>query len=151
MSKFKTYAFSILLPLIVGGLVGFLISGNMDYDTLKKPPLSPPGIVFPIVWTILYILMGISYAMLKAKNLHDTNTKLSYYVQLFINGFWSIFFFLAKARLFAFFWIILLLISIIIMIILFYKKDKIAGLLQLPYLAWTIFATYLNLFFYLLN
>lgn len=151
MSKFKTYAFSILLPLIVSGIVGFLMNGNMDYNSLQKPPLSPPGIIFPIVWTILYILMGISYARLKTKNLNDTNVKLIYYTQLFINGFWSIFFFVLKARLFAFIWIILLLVSIIIMIILFYKKDKVSGLLQIPYLIWTLFATYLNLFFYLLN
>lgn len=151
MSKFKTYAFSILLPLIVSGIVGFLMNGNMDYNSLQKPPLSPPGIIFPIVWTILYILMGISYARLKTKNLNDTNIKLIYYTQLFINGFWSIFFFVLKARLFAFIWIILLLVSIIIMIILFYKKDKVSGLLQIPYLIWTLFATYLNLFFYLLN
>lgn len=151
MSKLKTYAFSILLPLIVGGVVGFLMNGNMDYNSLQKPPLSPPGIIFPIVWTILYILMGISYARLKTKDLNDTNIKLIYYTQLFINGFWSIFFFVLKARLFAFIWIILLLVSIIIMIILFYKKDKVSGLLQIPYLIWTLFATYLNLFFYLLN
>ncbi len=151
MSKFKAYAFSILLPLIVGGVVGFLMNGNMDYNSLQKPPLSPPGIIFPIVWTILYILMGISYARLKTKDLNDTNIKLIYYTQLFINGFWSIFFFVLKARLFAFIWIILLLVSIIIMIILFYRKDKISGLLQIPYLIWTLFATYLNLFFYLLN
>lgn len=151
MSKFKTYAFSILLPLIVSGIVGFLMNGNMDYNSLQKPPLSPPGIIFPIVWTILYILMGISYARLKTKNLNDTNIKLIYYTQLFINGFWSIFFFVLKARLFAFIWIILLLVSIITMIILFYKKDKVSGLLQIPYLIWTLFATYLNLFFYLLN
>lgn len=151
MSKFKTYTISILIPIIVGGVVGLLMSGNMDYNSLQKPPLSPPGIIFPIIWSILYILMGISYARLKTKGLIDTNTRLIYYTQLFINGFWSIFFFNLKARLFAFFWIILLLISIIIMIILFLKKDKISGLLQIPYLIWTIFATYLNLFFYLLN
>ena len=58
MSKFKNYALSIIIPLALGGIVGFLISGSMDYDMLDQPPLSPPSILFPIVWTILYVLMG---------------------------------------------------------------------------------------------
>ena len=60
MSKFKIYFKSILIPVIIGGIVGFLISGSMDYDSLVKPPLSPPGFLFPIVWTILYIFIGVS-------------------------------------------------------------------------------------------
>ncbi len=68
MSKIKTYIKSILLPVIVGGVVGIIISKFMDYNTLEKPFLSPPSIAFPIVWTILYILMGISYGRLKEKN-----------------------------------------------------------------------------------
>lgn len=71
MEKFKIYLKSILIPVIVGGVVGLLISGSMDYSSLQKPFLSPPGLIFPIVWTILYILMGISYAILKEKVLID--------------------------------------------------------------------------------
>lgn len=151
MSKIKIYAKNILIPVIIGGIVGFIISGSIDYNTLQKPFLSPPSIVFPIVWTILYILMGISFARLELNSKIDQDIKQIYYLQLFVNALWSIFFFVLKWRLFSFIWILLLLTLIIIMIIKFYKKDKIAGLLQLPYLIWTLFATYLNLGVYLLN
>ena len=151
MSNLKTYAKSILIPVIVGGVVGLIISGSIDYNSLEKPFLSPPSILFPIVWTILYILMGISYALLATKDLIDSKTKLLYYVQLFVNALWSIFFFTLKWRLFAFVWILLLDVLVTLMIIDFYKKSKIAGLLQIPYLIWILFASYLNLSIYLLN
>ena len=151
MSKFKTYAKSILIPLIVGGVIGLIISGSIDYNSLEKPFLAPPSILFPIMWTILYILMGISYGILKDKTLVNKEINLIYYIQLFVNALWPIAFFVLKWRLFAFFWIILLAILIIIMIIKFYKKNKLSGLLQIPYLLWTLFATYLNLSIYLLN
>ena len=151
MSKIKIYAKNILIPVIIGGIVGFIISDSIDYNTLQKPFLSPPSILFPIVWTILYILMGISFARLELNSKIDQDIKQIYYLQLFVNALWSIFFFVLKWRLFSFIWILLLLTLIIIMIIKFYKKDKIAGLLQLPYLIWTLFATYLNLGVYLLN
>lgn len=151
MQKFKIYFKTILIPVLIGGIVGILISGSMDYNYLEKPFLSPPSILFPIVWTILYILMGISYGILKEKKLIDSETKLIYYLQLFVNAMWSIIFFIFKWRFFAFLWIILLDILVIIMINKFYNKDKLAGLLQIPYLIWILFATYLNLAFYLLN
>ena len=151
MSKFKLYAKSILIPVIVGGIVGLLISGSMDYNSLQKPFLSPPGILFPIIWTILYILMGVSYGILKDKSLIDSKTNVIYYLQLFVNALWPIAFFVLKWRLFAFIWILLLDILIIVMIMNFYKKNKLAGLLQIPYLLWSLFASYLNLFIYLLN
>ncbi len=151
MSKFKIYAKSILIPVIVGGIVGLIISGSIDYNSLQKPQLSPPSILFPIMWTILYILMGISYGILKSKHLVDPDTKKIYYLQLFVNALWSIFFFTFKWRLFAFLWIILLDILVIIMIIKFFKNNKLAGVLQIPYLLWTLFASYLNLAIYLLN
>lgn len=151
MSKLKIYAKAILIPVIVGGLVGLIISGSIDYSSLQKPPLSPPSILFPIMWTILYILMGVSYGILKSKHLVDPDTKKIYYLQLFVNALWSIFFFTFKWRLFAFLWIILLDVLVIIMIIKFFKNNKLAGVLQLPYLLWTLFASYLNLAIYLLN
>ena len=151
MSKFKIYAKSILIPVIVGAIVGFIISGSIDYDTLQKPFLSPPSILFPIIWTILYILMGISYGILDSNSLVDSQINSIYYLQLFVNALWPIFFFVLKWRLFAFLWILLLLALVVVMIIRFYSKNKLAGLLQLPYLLWTTFATYLNLGVYLLN
>lgn len=150
-SKIKLYAKFILIPVIIGGIVGLIISKSIDYNELQKPFLSPPSILFPIMWTILYILMGTSYAILKEKSLVDNKIKTIYYLQLFVNAMWSIFFFTLKWRLFAFIWILILDILVIIMIIEFYKKNKLAGLLQIPYLIWIIFASYLNLSIYLLN
>lgn len=149
--KTKNYIISIIIPLIVGGIVGLIISKYIDYDMLQKPALAPPAILFPIIWTIIYILMGISYGMLKNKFLLDSGVRFFYYVQLGINALWSIFFFVFKWRLFSFFWIILLDIAVIMMIVKFYYKNKTAGLLQIPYLIWSLFATYLNLGVYLLN
>ncbi len=151
MSKFKIYAKSILIPVIVGGIVGIITSNSIQYNSLDKPFLAPPGILFPIVWTILYTLMGISYGRLESKALLDDNSRTIYYLQLFVNALWSIIFFTFKLRFFAFIWIILLDILVILMIINFYKKDKLSGLLQIPYLLWILFATYLNFSIYLLN
>lgn len=151
MSKIKVYIKTILFPVIIGGIVGIIISRFMDYNSLQKPILSPPSIVFPIAWTILYILMGISYGILKVKKLNDPNVKTIYYLQLFVNALWSIIFFVFKLRLLAFIWILLLDILVIVMINIFYSKEKKAGLLQIPYLIWVLFASYLNLFIYILN
>lgn len=149
--KIKIYAKSILIPVIMGGIVGLIISKSIDYSQLKQPPLSPPSIAFPIVWTILYILMGISYGILADKELLDTKTEVIYNNQLIFNGLWSIIFFSLKWRFFAFIWIIALAILVIFMIIEFCKKNKLAGLLQIPYLLWVLFASYLNISVYLLN
>lgn len=144
MSKFKIYTKSILVPVALGGIVGLIISNFLDYTSLEKPFLSPPSFVFPIVWTILYILMGISYGILKSNSLVDSNITLIYYSQLFVNVLWPIFFFVFKWRLFAFLWIILLIALVISMIIQFYRKNKISALLQIPYLLWLLFASYLG-------
>lgn len=149
--KVRNYIIAILVPVVLGGLVGFWTSQFMDYEMLEKPVLSPPGAVFPVVWTILYILMGVSYGMLKNKNKLDLVEVGVYYGQLFVNLLWPIFFFILKARLFAFFWIVLLAVLVITMAVRFYRKDETAGLLQIPYAAWVVFATYLNLFVVLLN
>lgn len=151
MSNFKTYAKAILIPVVVGGIVGLIISGSIDYNSLKQPPLSPPSTLFPIVWSILYILMGISYGILDSNLLVDSGINSIYYLQLFVNALWSIFFFVFKWRFFSFLWILLLLALVVIMIVRFYRKNKTSGLLQIPYLLWILFATYLNLGVYLLN
>ncbi len=151
MNKVFTFIKSIFIPLAVGGIVGFLISSHIDYNSLNQPPLSPPSIVFPIVWTILYTLMGISYALLKINSKITTSINIVYYFQLFLNALWSVFFFIFKWRLFSFIWIIALIFAIISMITLFYKENKVAGILQIPYLIWTIFAAYLNFGVYILN
>ena len=151
MNNKKAWIKSILIPVILGGIVGLIISRFMDYNTLNKPPLSPPGFIFGIVWTILYILMGISYGILDTKNLIDEKINKIYYLQLIVNLIWPILFFVFKWRLFSAIWIILLVILVIKMIIDFYRKNKLSAYLQIPYLLWTIFATYLNIGVYLLN
>ena len=142
----SVFIISILIPLAVGS-ISALISGNMSsYTALNKPAFSPPGYIFPIVWTILYILMGISsYSPNKAKAL------LIYGIQLFFNFCWSILFFGFNLYLLAFIWLIALIFIIIIMIREFYAVTPLAAYLQIPYLIWCIFAAYLNLFLFIMN
>ena len=151
MNKVLKFIKSILIPVVTGGIVGFLISNFIDYNIINKPPLLPPSIVFPIIWTILYILMGTSYGILKTKELIDDETNMIYYTQLLVNVTWPIVFFVFKWRFVSILWIILLLILVVYMTIKFYRKNKIAGLLQIPYILWTIFATYLTIGVYILN
>lgn len=151
MKNLFIYIKSILVPLLIGGTTGFVVSDYMDYSSFIKPNFAPPSILFPIVWSILYILMGISYGILKSNSLTNNKINTIYYWQLFVNAMWSIFFFVFKWRLFSFIWILLLIILVILMIKEFYKKNKIAGLLQIPYLIWIVFASFLNLAVYLLN
>lgn len=140
-----------LLPIVGGALVGLIISGYMNYGDMVKPPLSPPSYIFPIVWTILYILMGISYFIATKDNENDKELNQIYILQLLVNFFWPIIFFVLKMYFTAFFWIILLLILVIIMIKELLKINKISGYLQIPYLMWLLFATYLNIGIFLLN
>ncbi len=139
-------AISILIPLAVGSLSA-LISGNMSiYSSLNKPFLSPPTYIFPIVWTILYILMGISsYIIFVSGNVNSTKALKIYALQLFFNFCWSI------QYLLAFIWLILLIILIIIMIQRFYEINTFAAYLQIPYLIWCIFAAFLNYIILMMN
>lgn len=146
--------FYLFFPLLVGGLSALLTSNYMDYyKTLNKPVLSPPGYIFGVVWTILFLLMGISYFLLKNKtNGYDiSNASFWYYLQLIINFFWSIFFFRNKALGFSFFWLVLLFISVLITYFKFKKLNKISAYLLIPYIIWIIFAGYLNLSVVILN
>ena len=151
MKKVFIFIKNIIIPVAIGGIVGIIISKSLDYNNLVKPFLSPPSIVFPIVWTILYIIMGISYSLLEVDLKNDTSINLIYYSQLFVNALWSIFFFSFKWRFFSFIWLLLLIFLVILMIFRFYNKNKVSGLIQVPYLLWSIFALYLNISIYLLN
>ena len=147
----KIYLKSILIPVVLGGFVGILTSSNMNYSNLIKPVFSPPAILFPIVWTILYILMGVSYGILKSNLQLTEKGKNIYYLQLFVNYLWPIFFFVFDLKLFSFFWILLLIVLVVFMIKEFYYKNKLTGLLQIPYLLWLVFAAVLNFSVYWLN
>ena len=139
--------FYLFFPLVLGSIVGILVNGSIDYNTLVKPPLSPPGIIFPIMWSILYLLMGISYYIYRKYN----NDNLIYYAQLFVNLLWTIIFFTLKLRLFGLIWIILLLVLIIIMYKRFNKYNKLSSYLLIPYIIWVVFATYLTIGINILN
>lgn len=140
----------IFIPLIGGAIVGFLISSHIDYDTLTKPPLSPPALIFPIAWSIIYLLLGIGYYLVLKVNPNYDNKRL-YYISLIINYLWSIIFFIFKWRFFSIAWILLLDITVIYLVKSFYKENKISAYLQIPYLVWLAFATYLNIGIYILN
>lgn len=143
--------FYLFFPLIIGGIIGFTISNSINYNTLIKPSFSPPSILFPIVWSIIYLLMGISYFIIKKTNNSDIKINFTYYLQLFVNAIWSIIFFVFEWRFFSIIWIILLDILVIYMIYLFYKKVKISAYLNFLYLVWILFATYLTIGIYILN
>lgn len=152
MKKLFLNIYYLLLPIILGSLIGVIISNNIDYQSLAKPPLSPSPAVFPIAWSIIYLLMGLSYALFKNNVRGNTTYESSvYYWQLFINMLWSIIFFVLKWRFVSVLWIILLLIVVIINIKAFYKKYPLSAYLLIPYLLWLIFATYLNIGVYILN
>ena len=154
--KIKPYVISVAIALGVGALSALFTRGNMDiYDRIQTPPLAPPGILFPIVWTVLYTLMGISSTIIYTKGRNENipvyDALKTYAIQLGVNFFWSIIFFNLETFLFAFLWILLLWILIIIMIKKFYEIDKTAAYLQIPYLLWVTFAAYLNFAIFLLN
>ena len=152
----RNFIVSVAISLGVGILSALLTRGNMNiYEEVSTPPLSPPSFLFPVVWTVLYVLMGISAAMV-----YNTRTSplarrkealMLYYVSLFFNFFWSIIFFNIRAFLFAFVWLLVLLTLIILTIVKYYKINKTAAYLQIPYAVWVTFAGYLNFGIWLLN
>ncbi len=151
----KLLIICLVIPLAVGGIAALLTRGGMDtFETLNQPPLSPPGWLFPVVWTILYILMGIaSYLVLTSdKSQESTRRALVLYgIQLVFNFLWPIFFFSMSAYLFAFIWLVALWLLILATTVSFYRISDIAGYLMIPYLIWVTFAGYLNLGIYILN
>lgn len=143
--------FYLFSPLLLGTIIGILTSNYMDYSNITKPLFSPPGFIFPIVWTILYLLMGLSYFIIKKTETSDKKIDFVYYLQLFFNLSWSIIFFVFKFRLLSVIWIVILDILVIYMIYLFYKKIKLSAYLNIPYLIWILFATYLTIGIFILN
>lgn len=143
------------IPLVVGGLSALLGFGGMsEFDALNQPPLSPPGWLFPVVWTILYLLMGYaSYRVLTsgADPQQIRQALVLYGAQLFFNFLWTPVFFGLEWRLAAFFILIILWVLIYLTMRAFSKIDELSGTLLLPYILWVTFAGYLNLGVYLLN
>ncbi len=158
-TRTKNLIFNIALPIGVGALSGLLTMGGMkEFASMNQPPLSPPGWVFPVVWTILYVLMGFATYLVWQSDVRMTESFMTresalqvYGVQLVVNFFWSIIFFGFSQYFFAFLWILLLLALIILNIVFYAKIRPLAGWLLVPYLLWVTFATYLNLGVFLLN
>ena len=148
-SKWKTYAFWIGLSEITGIASGLLSMDCMrSFDeTVAQPPLSPPGALFPIVWTVLYALMGIGAARISMTDPSRTRSRglNLFIIQLALNFLWSPLFFCLKTFGLAFFWLQGLLATVILMTLEFRKTERLAAFLQIPYILWLCFAAYLNI------
>ncbi|HIR93355.1 MAG TPA: tryptophan-rich sensory protein [Candidatus Egerieimonas intestinavium] len=157
--KGKSLLVSIAVPLVLGGLSALLTKDSMQkYAQLPQPPLAPPPAVFPIVWSILFLLMGISswlvWEAFRARKPTDPAVLPglgTYVLQLAVNFLWPLFFFRAGWLGFSFLWLLLLLFLVILMVMQFASVSKLAALLQIPYLLWLIFAGYLNLSIFLMT
>ncbi len=151
--KCRPYLISILLALGVGGLSAIAVAKGLPaYESLIKPALTPPSVLFPIVWSVLYALMGISAARIWRSADSGRGFALTVYAaQLLVNGVWSLLFFGCGAYLLSFIWLILLWLLVLAMILLFARIDRPAALLQIPYLLWISFAGYLNFALWYLN
>ena len=151
----KRLIICLAIPLVVGGAAGLLTMNSMEaFEALNQPPLSPPGWLFPVVWTVLYVLMGIaSYLVSVSDAPHEEKARAlwTYGIQLAFNFLWPIAFFNLKWYLFAFLWLVILWILILITALRFGRIRKPAGYLLVPYLLWVAFAGYLNRGIYLLN
>ena len=145
----------IAIPLFVGVLAALLTRNSMEvFGILEKPPLAPPAWLFPVAWTILYILMGISSYLILTSNADKgeiTSAIRIYGLQLVVNFLWPTFFFNFGWYLFSFFWLVFLWILVLLMILRFKEINKLAAYLNIPYLIWLTFAGYLNLGIWILN
>lgn len=151
--QWKRLLLCLAIPLGVGALAGILTKDSMmQFSLLNKPPLSPPGWLFPVVWTVLFLLMGYaSYLVSRSDSVQKRPALILYAIQLTVNFFWSIFFFNFECYLFSFLWLVLLWVLILLTIRAFRRISPTAGILLIPYLLWVTFAGYLNLAIYFLN
>lgn len=153
--NWKIYAAGILIAEAVGALSAWLSRSGMEaYSaTVTQPALTPPTWLFPVAWTVLYALMGIGAARVwLAPDTPERRRGLNLFVaQLIVNFFWSLIFFNLQAFGFALIWLLLLLGLVLWMTVEFTRTDRLAGLLQLPYLLWLAFAGYLTFMVWMLN
>lgn len=150
--NFKRLIIITIITFVVGSFFSWFTMNNMDTFKELEKPVNVPAILFPIVWSILYLLMSIScYIITKSDDKGKDKALIWYGIQLIINSLWSLIFFGFGAYLFAFIWIILLLITVVIMTTKFYNIDKRAAYINIPYILWVLFAGYLNFGIYLLN
>lgn len=144
----RLLAVCIAIPLLVGAVASLLTGGGMEvFATVEKPPLSPPGWLFPVVWTILYTLMGISSYLILTSDADESAKEGAirvYGLQLLVNFLWPTFFFNFRWYGFSFFWLLLLWFLVVVMILRFWKINKLAAYMNIPYSIWLTFAAYLN-------
>ena len=153
-TKIRPYVGFSALALLAGGLSSVITQGQMDaFSALRQPPLSPPGWVFPVAWTILYLLMGVGMAIVWRKSDGERRRRAvtTWNVQLAANFLWPLLFFLWQLRLLSLVWLVVLLILVANMTSEFEKTSVTAARLQIPYLLWLLFAAYLNLGVWILN
>ncbi len=153
MNKKKALLINLFLPLAAGGLSALLTMRSMDvYESLRLPPYSPPGWIFPVVWTALYLIMGYaSYLVWKRDSTGRNGALLFYGLQLLVNVIWPVLFFNLQNYRTALLWIILLWVLILVTVIRFFMETPPAGWLMIPYLLWVAFAVYLNAGVLMLN
>ena len=152
MRSKKVYIISVLIALAVGGISALINAGKMSDPSVLQPPLSPPAWLFPIVWTLLFTLMGISAAHVFESDCAGKSDALFIYgTQLIFNFLWTVFYFSFGAFAVSFFWLLFLIILVLLMIVRFERCSKGAGKLQIPYLIWLCFAAYLNCAVWMLN
>ena len=153
-TKIRPYVGFSALALLVGGLSSMITQGQMEaFSALRQPPLSPPGWVFPVAWTILYLLMGVGMAIVWRNSDGERRRRAVtiWGVQLAANFLWPLLFFLWQLRLLSLVWLAVLLILVANMTSEFEKTSVTAARLQIPYLLWLLFAAYLNLGVWILN
>ncbi len=152
MIKWKNLIFNILIPNVLGFLGSLIGNVQNGFDGIIKPSFTPPAIVFPIAWTILYILMGVSsYIISESGNEGKNKALLIYGIQLLLNVSWTYFFFNLNWFFFSFILVMVIIILVILMIRNYYSINRLAAYLQIPYLIWLVFAAILSYNVYLLN
>lgn len=144
--NYKKLIYYILITFLIGSVFAIFTKNAGFYQQLNKP-FELPSIVFPIVWSIIYLLLGISAYLVK----DNKEAIRSYYIELIVNSFWTLLFFGFKLYLVSFIWLLLLIYLVVNMMLKFWKVNKIATYLNIPYLLWLIFAGYLNFMIYYLN
>ena len=151
--KIWVYILFIAIPLAVGGLSALITNAGMPaFDRLQKPSFTPPSLLFPIVWSILYLLMGIGGGRVWRTGMTGRGKAIVLWaVKLLLNFFWTVWFFTAQLYLLAFLWLVALIAVIAAMIVSFSALDKLSAWLQVPYLLWCSFAAVLNFSIWLLN
>lgn len=149
----------VVLPLVIGVMSATVTGSTMvSFDAFNKPPLMPPALVFPIVWTVLYILMGVALYLIyknEFKNRSDYKMQAAeiilFFVQLFFNYMWAILFFRLEARWFAFGWLVMMWMMVLTLVMMCAKNCKIAAWCLVPHVLWCAFAMYLNIMIAVLN